>query len=670
METTLQQEETVVDAIPYKLIVEDDEGKRSVVPVDLGEISIGRQEGSTVRLNERNISRTHCRLASDGETGIYAEDLDSYNGVFVNGDRIQGREPLHQGDLIRVGDFHLELRGAGLTVRAEDTTGRPDLDSTVRTMLPDVDESTHPEIRVDDAKAQRAEPTALIRMDQMPGLAAKGGNATRVAGEKATLLCVSTEYAGREYELERTEISIGRTDDNDVVIDHRSVSSNHARIITSASGHKIVDLDSSNGTLVNGEEYAQVSLKTGDLIELGHVKFRFVAPGAHYDLSGDEAAAMHQGSGAQAMDYDETVMGSTLARNGISPPVVAALGLGLVVALFAVLFIAGGDSEVTEDTAVKTTTVTAQVDSVKLISQAQAYMDQRVWDKAVRLLKLVIGRDPTNENALSMLATCDTESAVKVIYDRANRSIQASQWGDAWNALTDIPETSVYNADAVPLRVQVRSAKVTEDISKFRLEIADRNWVKANLILGLVEGLHPDHPELEGLKEELLAKRVALTPSVAGSSSVRPNRRPRPSAQNPRPSGQNPRSSGQNSRPTEASARTGDRPASKANNPKPGSKPGAKPTVRSPAAQKDNEVVALYKRGVAAVRRGSYAEGARDFVRCNQLDSSYCKCYRSAGIAYAKMGDKKKSDRYYRSYIRICPSARDVAAVRALLNNN
>jgi len=117
----------VSETSSFKLIIEDDEGRRSVVPIDLDSvregISIGRQEGNTIRLNERNVSRRHARFVREA-VGIYAEDLDSYNGVWINGDRIKGRQELHDGDTVRVGDFQLELRGEGLQRRVEETTQR------------------------------------------------------------------------------------------------------------------------------------------------------------------------------------------------------------------------------------------------------------------------------------------------------------------------------------------------------------------------------------------------------------------------------------------------------------------------------------------------------------------------------------------------------------------
>ena len=73
----------------HKLIIEDDEGRMTVVPLARDELTIGRKEGNTIRLTERNVSRRHARLfKQNGE--ICIEDFASYTGVRVNGVRIAG----------------------------------------------------------------------------------------------------------------------------------------------------------------------------------------------------------------------------------------------------------------------------------------------------------------------------------------------------------------------------------------------------------------------------------------------------------------------------------------------------------------------------------------------------------------------------------------------------
>src|SRR5438552_13424007 len=93
----------------FKLIIEDDEGKTTVVPLIRDEITIGRKEGNTIRLTERNVSRKHAKLLKSNST-VFIEDLSSYNGIKVNGDRIAGRAPVNEGDRIQIGDYQLALK--------------------------------------------------------------------------------------------------------------------------------------------------------------------------------------------------------------------------------------------------------------------------------------------------------------------------------------------------------------------------------------------------------------------------------------------------------------------------------------------------------------------------------------------------------------------------------
>src|SRR5580765_6092531 len=93
----------------YKLIIEDDEGKTTVVPLIRDEITIGRKEGNTIRLTERNVSRKHAKLVKQNGS-VFIEDLTSYNGIKVNGDRIAGRAPINEGDRIQIGDYQLALK--------------------------------------------------------------------------------------------------------------------------------------------------------------------------------------------------------------------------------------------------------------------------------------------------------------------------------------------------------------------------------------------------------------------------------------------------------------------------------------------------------------------------------------------------------------------------------
>lgn len=74
-----------------------------------GDITIGRSESSAFVLNDDFASAQHARLISrDGEW--YLEDLDSRNGTFLNGQRVEQPERLTPGMEIRIGRTTLRLQ--------------------------------------------------------------------------------------------------------------------------------------------------------------------------------------------------------------------------------------------------------------------------------------------------------------------------------------------------------------------------------------------------------------------------------------------------------------------------------------------------------------------------------------------------------------------------------
>src|SRR4051794_15440458 len=72
------------------------------------EVVIGRSPGSTLRLEDPSVSRTHARISAGGNGGgAWIEDAGSSHGTFVDGARISGRVPLRDGARIGIGDQQL-----------------------------------------------------------------------------------------------------------------------------------------------------------------------------------------------------------------------------------------------------------------------------------------------------------------------------------------------------------------------------------------------------------------------------------------------------------------------------------------------------------------------------------------------------------------------------------
>lgn len=239
----------------FKLLIADDEGKTTVVPLVRDEITIGRKEGNTIRLTERNISRKHAKLRrSNG--AFMLEDLSSYNGVKVNGKKIASEITLNPGDQVLIGDYQLALQLEGESASAT------------------IPEQTAPS----GAPVQNDAITAMISAPA-PSM-----------GPPARLVMMSPPAPGAEYALSRERMRIGRAEDLEIWVNHRSISREHAEVVNEGGKLFIRDLASANGLRVNGGDTRNHELKAGDVVELGQVRFRFVPAGEAFTF--DEGRTM------------------------------------------------------------------------------------------------------------------------------------------------------------------------------------------------------------------------------------------------------------------------------------------------------------------------------------------------------------------------------------------
>jgi pSer/pThr/pTyr-binding forkhead associated (FHA) protein len=79
-----------------------------------------------------------------------------------------------------------------------------------------------------------------------------------------------------EYNMSKERYTIGRLPDNDIRIDNAAVSGHHALVINILNDSFLEDLNSTNGTYVNGRIVKKHALQHGDVITVGHHALRFV----------------------------------------------------------------------------------------------------------------------------------------------------------------------------------------------------------------------------------------------------------------------------------------------------------------------------------------------------------------------------------------------------------
>ncbi len=128
------------------------------------------------------------------------------------------------------------------------------------------------------ARAPVGGPRAPIVVSQPPPRAPAGSTAPRVAastGGAARLMTVNpVDPVPSEYSLFKDEVTVGRGEDNDVVIPHASVSRQHARLMKRNGAYELMDLNSTNGTFIEDRRLAgSQSLPNGSRVRFGDVQF-------------------------------------------------------------------------------------------------------------------------------------------------------------------------------------------------------------------------------------------------------------------------------------------------------------------------------------------------------------------------------------------------------------
>jgi pSer/pThr/pTyr-binding forkhead associated (FHA) protein len=530
-----------------RLVIEDDEGKQTVVPLIRDEITIGRQEGNTIRLTERNVSRRHARLLRMGagdDITVIVEDLDSYNGIKLNGERVTQKCTMRPGDLIQIGDYALALQSDRPAVRAD----QPEPEATTVVARSD-----------DDA------PTALHRIEETDQLA---------ADQQARLVVVSSNLAGQAYGLDRREIIIGRTDENDVVINHRSISRNHAKVIFRDTSFTIIDLASSNGVKVNGEDFGTVSLVSGDIVELGHVKLRFVAPGEEYVFT--------------PADVEDVEVEAAPGAGRL-----ILIGLVLVgVAVGAFFLVRGGEktdrpalpANIPSGTTTQSSGEAAEpVDALALIAEGKGHIEREEWREAANVFGRVLQTEKDHPQARELRNKANREAENQRRFNAIRQQIEDRQFAEAWFAIEDFPQDSLYFERLKDLRPGVEKGYADAELERGKALIQD-GQLDAARELQTALSKRPFAKTQADMLASALRPQPAAAPVVVASAEPRapaePRRRP----------------------PVEAHARTVE---------------AAPPPAAAPANESEYEE--LMKRSLELIAKGQRAEAAELLERAREL---------------------------------------------------
>jgi ABC transport system ATP-binding/permease protein len=201
---------------------------------------IGRATGSDIVIDSPGVSRRHAHILNV-KNGYLLEDLGSSNGTYVNGRRLTAAHMLQPGDAIRL--------GAGIILEYHPA----EIDATV----------LDPRLTVSATIAeQMIGPAATVIGEEgfLPDEIAPPELVVTIAGEKSIT-----------YSLSKTELSLGRGEGNDIIINSRIVSRKHARLVRIDHGYEIHPLpEASNPLFLDGRPLKDPrQLEHGDTLRIG-----------------------------------------------------------------------------------------------------------------------------------------------------------------------------------------------------------------------------------------------------------------------------------------------------------------------------------------------------------------------------------------------------------------
>lgn len=300
------------------------------------ESDVGRSEGCVIRLEDRAISRHHA-VFRPVAGGIQVEKKSEFAPLVVNGSDCT-RAMLKEGDVISIGPYlmRLSMSNAKKEVKpiepaAVDTGAPPQpvfetkhfpLDSPVDSQVnsgANADVEGAADVYKLDEVPDAGMPLQLVRESPSQALSFPlqmegSGQASpiesfvpdRAEESKATATPVGfpeedavTKIVDREklkvhlifkpgtanyidYELDKDEIYLGRGKSCDIVIKDKKASRQNAVIKRHGLGFVIQDLQSANGTYVNGNKITEHELSGEDRVKIGNVEFQFKAVSADY----------------------------------------------------------------------------------------------------------------------------------------------------------------------------------------------------------------------------------------------------------------------------------------------------------------------------------------------------------------------------------------------------
>ena len=211
-----------------------------------GDLLVGRDSANDVVVDDKDVSRQQCRFFLGEDKQVWVEDMKSFNGTFIDGERIGKPSPVTAEAKVVIGRTAIRVQAgkrATSKVKAPERHGTREVAASERPKSPLTKSTARPN-------------SALF----------------------ATLRGMAKPFAHIVVELDRPKFGVGRAPPADVAVDDDSISRKHAELVKVGTAFTVKDLSSANGTFVNDRKVTEERLTSGDVVRFGLVELAFHDP--------------------------------------------------------------------------------------------------------------------------------------------------------------------------------------------------------------------------------------------------------------------------------------------------------------------------------------------------------------------------------------------------------
>lgn len=255
-----------------KLILSKEDGLNQEFILNKPLVTLGRATTNDIILAQGRVSRNHAQVMCSPD-GIIVTDMNSANGVWVNGQRV-AEAKLQPGDTVAISDSTLQYLAPTPDTHEEATLINSDKE-------------------LEYTLAQMTVPLALNETS-LPRLVIHAPDKTW------------------EIPLIEDAYTLGRSSNNNVVLDYLKTSRNHAGIERKGDGFILRDLQSTNGTYIGEERIEQHALQSGDTFRIGPTRVVFKSGFSQEEMTIAESLDLRGHTGLRPVIFVPGTMGSEL----------------------------------------------------------------------------------------------------------------------------------------------------------------------------------------------------------------------------------------------------------------------------------------------------------------------------------------------------------------------